>query len=127
MSNLQFSVPMNDSVQLLLPLPSYVNPFLIQQLLMPHVNIMPGVSSMVFQCHSGLTLYISINISIQVGPTIGLRVRGQIAINTVEGSLAGRNLKSHTTKNVNHRERSKEIVPLASDHAMPGSVPTSTQ
>ena len=26
-----------------LPLPSYVNPFLIQQLLIPHVNIMPGV------------------------------------------------------------------------------------
>ena len=77
---------------------------------------------MVCRCYSGLTLYISINIII--GP---LRVRGQIAINTVEGSVVGRSPKPHTKINVNHRERSKEIVPLASGHAMPGSVPTSAQ
>ena len=43
MNNLHLCVPTNDSVQILLPLPPYINPFLMQQLLVQHANTMPGV------------------------------------------------------------------------------------
>ena len=113
-----------------LPLPTFVDPFAMQQLLGLQANSMLCCGVLVQPLYS---------LPFCVGPVYqGIAQQhqhqhhfrppnsGQVAINTAKGA-ARRRLNTHTRLYMNHQERSQEIIPPASIQAWPRWVPLTTQ